>query len=314
MNYQSTLEDTDVSPTVTTASAGTVKITSVDARVYDFSSFSLRTAAPLPADLKQGIRLDLINGKGQGPICGGTKVVITSLDGGLAWTRVAFGKYYDSKGKLVADQSIAGGGHKEAKDVKNLGVDEYMVDLRSPKYPCPGVVDIAIYLPTDTTKPMYIIKGGFKYTLDLTPLAIALGIGAAIAGLAIGLQPQETGHHGGGGGPCFIATAAYGTPMAADIDTLRTLRDTYLLSNSVGTAFVDTYYRVSPAVANVVAQSPALAAAVRLLLVPVIFLGKLFLAIPAVSALIASALLFAAVVRGRIRRRNRVSADCASQF
>jgi uncharacterized repeat protein (TIGR01451 family) len=85
------------------------------------------------------------------------------------------------------------------------------------------------------------------------------------------------------GGPCFIATAAYGTPMAGEIDTLRALRDTYLLNNALGTAFVDTYYRVSPAIANVIAQSPALASVMRLTLTPVIFVSKILLAAPALS-------------------------------
>lgn len=79
---------------------------------------------------------------------------------------------------------------------------------------------------------------------------------------------------------CFIATAAYGTPMAAEIDTLRAVRDMYLLNNVAGSAFVDTYYRLSPAVADKVAESPMLAALVRALLTPFVLLGKLILAAP----------------------------------
>ena len=108
---------------------------------------------------------------------------------------------------------------------------------------------------------------------------------------------------GGGGGPCFIATAAYGTPMAAEIDTLRDVRDSYLLTNSAGTAFVDTYYRVSPAIADVVASSPALAALVRVLLGPVIFLGKVALAMPMLTALVGLSLGAAFMLRRRARGR-----------
>ncbi len=68
----------------------------------------------------------------------------------------------------------------------------------------------------------------------------------------------------GGGGPCFIATAAYGSPLAEEIDSLRSFRDERLLSNAAGTAFVDLYYRFSPRIADWVAVSPALAALVRL--------------------------------------------------
>jgi hypothetical protein len=71
--------------------------------------------------------------------------------------------------------------------------------------------------------------------------------------------------------------------MADQIDTLRAFRDVYLLNNSVGSAFVDVYYHVSPAVADVVAKSPVLAAAVRMVLVPVIVLAKMALAMPQVT-------------------------------
>ena len=85
------------------------------------------------------------------------------------------------------------------------------------------------------------------------------------------------GGGGGGGGGCFIAAAAYGTPMADDIDVLRAVRDDYLLSTPLGTLFMDMYYRISPPIADVVAQSAALAALIRLLLVPVIVLANLSL-------------------------------------
>lgn len=49
---------------------------------------------------------------------------------------------------------------------------------------------------------------------------------------------------------CFIATAAYGTPQAKEIDQLRDFRDTVLLQSTVGTLFVKLYYRLSPPVAD----------------------------------------------------------------
>ena len=78
-----------------------------------------------------------------------------------------------------------------------------------------------------------------------------------------------------GGGGCFIATAAYGTPMATEIDTLRTFRNEYLLTNTIGSAFVDTYYRLSPPIANVVAQHSAIATIIRIALTPLIWILQL---------------------------------------
>jgi len=39
--------------------------------------------------------------------------------------------------------------------------------------------------------------------------------------------------------PCFIATAAYGTPLHEDINVLRDFQDEYLMSNLAGRAFVN---------------------------------------------------------------------------
>jgi len=75
---------------------------------------------------------------------------------------------------------------------------------------------------------------------------------------------------GGSGGPCFIATAAYGTPMADQLEVLRTFRDRYLLTNAAGTALMRAYYKYSPAVAQVVAHNAALRAITRAMLTAVL--------------------------------------------
>ncbi|MBE0431014.1 MAG: hypothetical protein IBX67_04210 [Dehalococcoidia bacterium] len=71
---------------------------------------------------------------------------------------------------------------------------------------------------------------------------------------------------------CFIATAAYGTPMAEEIEILREFRDGYLLTNRPGRAFVDFYYRVSPPIAGFVTEHPTLKPLVRAGLGPAIAL------------------------------------------
>jgi len=69
---------------------------------------------------------------------------------------------------------------------------------------------------------------------------------------------------------CFIATAAYGTPMADEIQILREFRDEYMLTNPVGSTLVDIYYRVSPPIAEFITEHPSLKPIVRAGLVPAV--------------------------------------------
>jgi hypothetical protein len=69
---------------------------------------------------------------------------------------------------------------------------------------------------------------------------------------------------------CFIATAAYGTPMAEEIQILRDFRDEYLLTNPLGQALVGVYYRVSPPIAEFITEHPSLKPIVRAGLLPAV--------------------------------------------
>ena len=62
---------------------------------------------------------------------------------------------------------------------------------------------------------------------------------------------------------CFIATAAYGTDTAEEIDTLREFRDVVLLPSSLGAEFVSLYYEISPPIAEVISQHDFLRTAVK---------------------------------------------------
>ncbi len=66
---------------------------------------------------------------------------------------------------------------------------------------------------------------------------------------------------------CFIATAAYGTASAAEIDVLRAFRDGVLLESTVGSQLVEWYYRTSPPVADFISEHEGLRTLVRELLV-----------------------------------------------
>ncbi len=91
---------------------------------------------------------------------------------------------------------------------------------------------------------------------------------AAIYGEDSGTGPIHA--PSGGGGGCFIATAAFGSPLAKQIDILRKFRDTILLKSVAGRRFVAWYYKHSPAGAQYINQHPFLKFPVRILLYPLI--------------------------------------------
>jgi polyhydroxybutyrate depolymerase len=76
-------------------------------------------------------------------------------------------------------------------------------------------------------------------------------------------------------GGCFIATAAYGTPTAHQLDVLREFRDDVLLKSTVGSRLVELYYKVSPPIANFISAHSFARTLVRELLVdPIVWLAE----------------------------------------
>ncbi len=109
---------------------------------------------------------------------------------------------------------------------------------------------------------------------------------------------------------CFIATAAYGTPMAEEIQILREFRDEYLLTNPPGQAFVDFYYSVSPPIAEFITEHPGLKPIVRAGLLPAVAMSTLAVnTTPVEKAAIVSFLVFISITLAIwvIRRQRRDS-------
>ncbi|HEY0252998.1 MAG TPA: CFI-box-CTERM domain-containing protein, partial [Kofleriaceae bacterium] len=69
---------------------------------------------------------------------------------------------------------------------------------------------------------------------------------------------------------CFIATAAYGSLMANDVELLRHVRDTMLRTTALGELGVEAYYTFGPAFAGVIGESDLVRATARASLDPVI--------------------------------------------
>lgn len=88
-------------------------------------------------------------------------------------------------------------------------------------------------------------------------------------------NPGCGGVCGGGGGPCFVATASFGESY--NLTVLRNFRDNVLLSSSLGTAFVGWYYRVSPPLADFIRDSMVMRITVSNLLMPVTAIVAIYL-------------------------------------
>jgi len=88
-------------------------------------------------------------------------------------------------------------------------------------------------------------SGGLEYNFDLTISALPNGNGFPF--------PL----------PCFVATAAYGTGTAEEINLLSEFRDVVLLTTGLGAGLVSLYYQVSPPIAEVISQHDFLRTAVR---------------------------------------------------
>lgn len=73
---------------------------------------------------------------------------------------------------------------------------------------------------------------------------------------------------------CFIATAAFGSADAGDVRVLREFRNRFLLTNRPGKAFVDLYYRISPPIAEFIADREWLKAIVRNSLSPFVLIAQ----------------------------------------
>ena len=71
--------------------------------------------------------------------------------------------------------------------------------------------------------------------------------------------------------PCFIATAAYSSPIAPKVMFLRRVRDNELKKTRVGSLFIQAYewiyYKFSPRVASVMDQNPTFKTFMRIMVV-----------------------------------------------
>ncbi len=99
------------------------------------------------------------------------------------------------------------------------------------------------------------------------------------------------------GKSCFIATAAFGSTMAPEVERFRQFRDGVLMKHSWGRAFVEFYYKHSPRAAKFIGDNEILRTLTRWLLYPILGLAELILKFGILIPLFFSILMFGAFRR-----------------
>jgi len=188
-----------------------------------------------------------------------------------------------------------------------------------------GIYDIFILIPYNLSETN---TQTYSYTGRLGSLILSLGgisDGLGMSGIQEGSSdpiPQVlstlssenvvstsggvsgSGGGGGGGGGCFIATTAYGSPLAEEVYILREFRDRYLLTNLPGRSFVSLYYACCPLVVNLISKHDSLKILTRITLYPAVKMSYAVIKAPRNTGLLilSSSLLFGLLL---IRRRRR---------
>jgi hypothetical protein len=106
---------------------------------------------------------------------------------------------------------------------------------------------------------------------------------------------------------CFVATAAFGSPMAPQVETFRQFRNRFLVPTKWGVKFVKFYYAHSPKYAYMIAQNETFRAVARGALWPLLALVWMALKFGGWAALTLIAIIIAAIVAAPVvvLRRNR---------
>ena len=178
--------------------------------------------------------------------------------------------------------------------------------------------DFGLGVAVDSGGNVFLVGDTTSADFPVTASGVQTTFGGATDAFVVAITQVGMNAGGGGGGStCFIATAAFGSPMAREVGVLREFRDAVLLPHAAGRAAVAAYYQIGLAFARVIARSETLKALVRTGLAPMIWLASrsrghaaltFYLVVGAGSVLVGLLVVAVAARRARLGRRRAVAA------
>jgi parallel beta-helix repeat protein len=183
--------------------------------------------------------------------------------------------FYDFEGDLrILD------GNNDGTTVVDMGADEYVIIYCSltietstggTTYPSTGVyshpegTEVQVEAIPDSGYEFSSWSGDASGTTN--PITITMDSDKSVIASFSAVEEEEPSEKKS---PCFIATAAYDSPLHPHVKTLRDFRDTYFMPSKLGRTMVALYYRYSPLVADFITKLKVLKVAARISLLPLI--------------------------------------------
>jgi len=157
--------------------------------------------------------------------------------------------------------------------VKNTGTDVLIVDH--------VYIDLPAYAVIGETAFSVEPAASHSVTIEYKPVAEGMHRGTLTFFSNDPQQPEASVALVGTSTRCFVATAAYGSPMQRNVRTLRNFRDQSLLRSHLGRSLVTLYYRWNGTAAGLIAHSKVSRTIARWMLQPLVTLAHLVTAPPA---------------------------------
>jgi YVTN family beta-propeller protein len=186
---------------------------------------------------------------------------------------IAFGKFIESPPSVVSTSPSAGAIRVAVGSIiqATFSKDMDASTINTGTFTVSGIGGTVTYdaaTRTATFSPSSNLATLTNYTATITTgVKDTLGVNMT-ANFAWSFTTTDTTTDSGSS--CFIATAAYGSPLDSHVAALRDFRDKYLMINATGRAFCQFYYRYSPPIADFIRRHEALKTVTRWMLAPII--------------------------------------------